>query len=1011
MIASGTAVVLKASGEVGVVIRAAGPEMVEVSLPGGVRLVHLDELRLNDPEPDELLLSGRFGDPNAYGLRLQALYLRHAYRFDPLSGLSNARIEPQFHQVFVAWRVNQKLQPRMILADEVGLGKTIEAGLIIKELRARGLANRVLIVCPASLQLQWQQELRTKFNESFEVIDGAGLKYLSRGGANPWLRFDSVICSLPFASHRSRVDTVVETDWDLVVFDEAHRVRRWLQGRKAVTTQAYRLADELKELVPGLLMLSATPMQLHPYELYSMIELVEPGLYPTFEAYERQKASLPRLNDLIRGLRAWTTMSAEDAEKLCSNHAEFLEEAGLGMTPAAELASEPLRDRTISTLAKKHPLAEVLVRNRKTEVGGFVGREATSVLVDLSEEEQALYAEITEYCRTQYDLALANKNQAVGFLMVTYQKMLASSGHAIRASFEKRLLKLKKALQESALKAKTSQVTPAGAKVVPPDDDALDAEEMSDVIDAYAATVLDGALLQEEIDTLTGLVSRLGQIQESKAFELLEALDHLFKAHPDEKVLIFTGFKETQSFLRRVLEGNGHSVSIFNGSLSLDEKEDAVRAFRTKHRVLISTEAGGEGRNFQFCHILLNYDLPWNPMKVEQRIGRVDRIGQSRTVQIWNLACRDTVEERILGVLEHRIGLFEESVGSLDPILGTIEEDIVSLVMSKISHLADEGERFELDLEQKVRKARETEKQLADFALDRASFRRDIVNDLFQAHSLATHSDLESYARSVLAREGGALHPHSEGGMVITLSPQAKQHLRLKDSTIRGCFDPQEALRYEELQFFAFGNPLVETLLDAGTAAGSAATARRGPAPAPGTWIEAWYELEANDVRARGSFLRHVIGPDLQVHSSVVVEMPDMGERIEPPGLPGWSADALRVSRERYQDEYLQLRDEAKSTLSERQSEERARVQRIFDYRQERMARIVADELGWIERAEAGTNEREKRVLPARRGKLEKRREALHSLREAFAADIARIDAQEPVVQGRFLAAGVVVNS
>ncbi len=163
--------------------------------------------------------------------------------------------------------------------------------------------------------------------------------------------------------------------------------------------------------------------------------------------------------------------------------------------------------------------------------------------------------------------------------------------------------------------------------------------------------------------------------------------------------------------------------------------------------MLISTEAGGEGRNFQFCHIVVNYDLPWNPMKVEQRIGRVDRIGQRRTVQIWNLACKGTIEERVLDVLDTRIGLFEESVGSLEPILGTLEDDIVELVMTKLPHLADEGRRFEIDLEQRVREAKETERRFADFALDRASFRRDIVNQLLEQKSLATNDDLQTYVR------------------------------------------------------------------------------------------------------------------------------------------------------------------------------------------------------------------------------------------------------------------------
>ena len=188
------------TGEIGVLLKLDGSGVAEVSFPAGKTWVPLEELEAADPDPIEGLVNGNIGPTEPYELFLRARFLRHAYRYDPLSGLSNARIEPTLHQVFIAHRVAQKLQPRMILADEVGLGKTIEAGLIIKELRARGLVERVLVICPANLQLQWQQELRSKFNEEFEILDGPGLKFLSRGGRNPWLTHDNVICSLTLAS-------------------------------------------------------------------------------------------------------------------------------------------------------------------------------------------------------------------------------------------------------------------------------------------------------------------------------------------------------------------------------------------------------------------------------------------------------------------------------------------------------------------------------------------------------------------------------------------------------------------------------------------------------------------------------------------------------------------------------------------------------------------------------------------------------------------------------------------
>ena len=362
------------NGRVGVVA-SSDSAWVDVVFPEGAERLHRDDLAVLPASPDELLLNGDVGDAMAYGLRVQALFLQHAYRYDPRSGLSNARIEPNLHQVFIAHVVTDKLQPRMILADEVGLGKTIEAGLILKELRARQMVERVLVICPASLQYQWQSELRSKFNEDFEILTSTAAKYLGQGGVNPFTRRDNVICSLPFAANPKRAEEIVAAPWDLVVFDEAHRVRRWLQnGRKESTTQAYRLADDLKDVVPGLLLLTATPMQLHPFELYSLVELVEPGLYPTFGLYDRRRAELPRLNDLMRSLMRWRVLSPLERAEVINRHRHLLSDILTRIPKPEDLDDDEILTRTMDGLIDKHPLAGVMVRNRKAEIGGFAGQ-------------------------------------------------------------------------------------------------------------------------------------------------------------------------------------------------------------------------------------------------------------------------------------------------------------------------------------------------------------------------------------------------------------------------------------------------------------------------------------------------------------------------------------------------------------------------------------------------------------------------------------------------------------
>src|SRR5260221_1671970 len=432
-----------ATGEDGVVLSAGDGTLLQVAFPSGTVWIHPDEVEKLPEGPAEQLAAGQLGHMEPYALRLQSLYLKHAYRYDPLTGLSSARIEPQLHQVFVAHRVTQKLQPRMILADEVGLGKTIEAGLIIKELRARELLNRVLIIVPASLQLQWQSELRSKFNEDFEVLDGAALQYLGRGGVNPWMARQNVICSLPFAASPKRAEQIIEADWDLVIFDEAHRVRRHRKGAtKTRTTQAYRLADELKEQVNGLLLLTATPMQVDPYELYSLIELVEPGLFPTFRAYEGRRGYLPQLNALMKDLIGWNALSDKDRTSAVGANAAMLDELGIrGGRAVATLADDREREHLMDVLVDQHPIANALVRNRKAEVGGFTPREASRVPVTLECDEQTLYEDVTNYLRDGYNQARADKNLAPGFVMVAYQKRLATSSYAVRQSFPGRVAK------------------------------------------------------------------------------------------------------------------------------------------------------------------------------------------------------------------------------------------------------------------------------------------------------------------------------------------------------------------------------------------------------------------------------------------------------------------------------------------------------------------------------------------------------------------------------------------
>jgi superfamily II DNA or RNA helicase len=518
---------------------------------------------------------------------------------------------PLPHQLYALNRAVGQDRIRYLLADEVGLGKTIEAGLVLRELKLRGRAKRILVVAPKGLVRQWQAEMRQHFGEPLHFVDPSSLAALRqwRGDSaeeNAWRMHDQVICALdsvkPLESrrgwsieqiqtyNRERFEDLVSAAWDLVIIDEAHRM-----GGSTDQVARYKLGAALAEASPYLLLLSATPHQGKTDQFMRLMQLLDRDAFPDEGSVSRE-----RVQPFVIRTEKRAAITAE---------------------------GQPLfRPR----LTRLHAVA-------------WQGRHAA---------QQQLYEAVTDYVRHGYNQALAAKQRHVGFLMILMQRLVTSSTAAIRATLEKR---------QAILDTPQSQARLFDA--LSPDEWAdLDGEAQVDL--ALQANGLE--LEKSEVETLLALArSTEAAGTDAKAESLLELIYKLQQEEGDPalKVLVFTEFVPTQAMLADYLESRGFTVATLNGSMDMEARTRTLQTFAQDARVLISTDAGGEGLNLQFCHVIVNFDMPWNPMRIEQRIGRVDRIGQKHVVRALNFVLEDTVEHRVRQVLEEKLAVIAEEFG------------------------------------------------------------------------------------------------------------------------------------------------------------------------------------------------------------------------------------------------------------------------------------------------------------------------------------------------------------
>lgn len=1001
------------------------PPRWKVMFLTGTRTIAESALRPNrDLDAPTKIRNGELGSYKKLRLALVTRRNRIAHLHDDLVCLGSTRLDVLPHQVGVVHRVVTSYPHRFLLCDEVGLGKTIEAGMVLKELRTRGLAQRTLIVVPPNLVRQWQFELKSKFNETFAILNSRTVRYLGdaeRFDGNPFTRYDSVLVSAAWVTDPKWAEMAAEVDWDMVVIDEAHHARSRADGSS--TTRLYKLVRELADPEHlgerAALFLTATPMQLDTHELYSLVEMLDPALFPTEEHFERHRREVRGLSTLVEQLsRGWPFADeAADADAQTRTVGRIAGHLDRDDDDVLRLlhGGEEDRLRLCDELSTCHLLSEIMVRNRKSVVGGFMPRRAFRWPVQLTPQEEQALAAVEDYVQHGFARAEGSRETAVGFVMVIFQKLMASSIRALSRSLAKRRDRL------TELAARPSISAESLAQMV-------EEEESAD------AAVLTAAHL-EEAGELANLVTMLDELQiDSKGDEFVRRLDVLFSEEADAKVLVFTEFRETQEYLKARLgaygveTGRTIGVHLFHGQLEVTKKDSEVESFRngTGPQVLISTEAGGEGRNFQFCHHLVNYDLPWNPMRVEQRIGRLDRIGQDHVVHVFNLYSEGTIEERVLDVLERRINAFEDTVGGLDPILGEAEADLRKILRQAPDAREEAIERWAEDIGRNVRAARRASSQMADFIMDTKSFRREIAERLADGAGGIGPAEQQAFMTALLA--DAKTHIQQDGDHFALTFHEPFRGDNQREFFVDGnrrwaVFRPDVRRDSEHVEFFAFGHPIIERIVEdvmhdshEGVTGSWRIPAGHDLEPRRG-WLLA-YVVETSGIRPGAEFIPVFVDEtgvvDCDYGRALVArgaEFHRSGEANVPPAdIPVDSLDRAEELAELHVDAVVAATTATAVAEAEEFAErEKAKLEAWFDHRQHATASKLESAARTLERMKASGDEGRRRIIPVWESNVARAQELLDGLAEERVRRLAEVDRKRhPIVDHRLDVVGWV---
>lgn len=771
---------------------------LRVFFPSGDRRVNAASITPARSRAERILQGVAAGDD-----RLRRAWLHVEAHALPLmenaAALTAARIDLLPHQVVLTHRIATASPRRYLIADEVGLGKTIETALVLRELASRGEMNRALMIVPAGLVNNWHRELNEVFNLDFEVFGSSG--DVTDRRSNAFAKHDRLIASVDTLKRRARVRRLLEAPkWDLVVFDEAHHLSAYRSGGKVRKTENYKLAEAMRDHARDLLLLSATPHQGDHFRFWMLIQLLNPTL---FSDYEEMVEERHRLNGVVYR-----------------------------------------RTKADACTPDGSPL--------------FARRWVHTESFTMSDAERAFYGKLREYLQDGFDLAKQQGNQgrALGFVMTIFQKIAASSFAAVRSTLRRRQLML--TIHEAILRDQALDIDghtrlldesrrlihsetglpddPAGRGEVDRiladlklrlirklDEDQLALAASSDSGEATTAEGEDLAAtcvalsLPEERMRIAELLAAFPNDRETKIAKLLRGLGALWEQNPNEKVVIFATYLATVDLLSKEIETAypGQGVVVLRGG-DHGTKLAAEKRFRRPDgpRVMVCTAAGREGINLQFARILFNFDLPWNPMDIEQRIGRIHRYGQKDTAQVYNLVMSDTIEGKIFLLLTDKLLEIARTLGKVDEH-GNVTEDLKAQILGQLSDRLSYDQLYRDALsDPELKRTR----QELETAMSNANEARQVVFELFQDLDGFSLDDYEPYAdidagkdrvlsflRTALESDGGHVVPMDDGHFRID-SPEY-------GSDVIYTLDREHAQADDRFELMGVDHPILTKLL------------------------------------------------------------------------------------------------------------------------------------------------------------------------------------------------------